>query len=249
MLYEFIIVVFLGLVFGSFISCASYRLPLGVGVVRKPSYCPNCNNKLGFKDLFPLFSWLLSGGKCQYCATKISIRYPLIELSTALIFVFLYSRYGLSVEFTLLALMAVMLTIMIIVDLEHFIIPDSVHLILTPLALAYHYVNDSLSIDILWSFGTMTALALALHYGYSYLRGRIMLGFGDVKFFMVAGLWLSVAALPVFLFLVGIFGVMLGLLWRLLKKGEIFPFGPALAVALFMCIVYPNIFNIMYFMR
>jgi leader peptidase (prepilin peptidase)/N-methyltransferase len=239
LLTELLIVIITGLVFGSFVTCASYRLPLEIDVVRKPSYCPNCNAILKFWDLFPVFSWLFSGGKCRHCSVKISARYPLIELITAAIFFFLYLRYGLTAQGFILAATAVMLMIMIIADLEHFIIPDCVHIVLIPLALAFRFVNESLSPDILWGFGLMTALALLLHYGYSALRGRTMLGFGDVKFFAVAGVWLDLSAIPAFLFISGILGVALGLIWRALGKGQIFPFGPALAISLFICIIFP----------
>lgn len=241
-----LLVFVVGLVFGSFITCASYRLPLDIDVVRKPSYCPNCQAKLGLYDLFPVFSWLFSGGKCRYCPAKISTRYPLIELATAGVFTFLYSRYGLTPQALMLALMAVMLLIMIVADLEHFIIPDSVHVVLLPLGLLYHYINGTLSFDVLWSFGLMTGVALLLHYGYSALRGRAMLGFGDVKFFAVVGVWLGLGAIPVFLFVAGVLGVVLGLLWRAFGRGEVFPFGPALAVAMFFCVLYPQAANILF---
>ncbi len=249
LLLELIIVICAGLVFGSFITCASYRLPLELDVVKKPSYCPNCNTKLTVKDLFPVFSWLFSGGKCRHCAAKISFRYPLIELMNTALFLFLYIHYGITPQFFILAAMAVMLMIMIVADLEHFIIPDCVHVILLPLAIAFHYVNGTLSEDILWGFFTMLGIALLLYYGYSKLRGRAMLGFGDVKFFAVVGVWLDLSVLPAFLLLSGILGVLLGLVWRGLGKGPVFPFGPALAVSLFFCVTYPQLANIMNFIR
>jgi prepilin signal peptidase PulO-like enzyme (type II secretory pathway) len=61
-----------------------------------------------------------------------------------------------------------------------------------------------------------------------------------VKFFAVAGLWLTPLPMVVFLFLSGLFGVVFGLLWRLLGKGEYFPFGPALAVSLMVCVLWPG---------
>ncbi len=249
MLFEFLIIVCAGLVFGSFVTCASYRLPLEQDVVSKPSYCPKCAKKLGFKDLFPVFSWLFSGGKCRHCLARISIRYPIIEIITAGLFSFIYLKFGISPEFFILAAMAVMLMIMIVADLEHLIIPDCVHVILLPLAFAYRYINGSLNPDILWGFGLMAGLALLLHYGYSAMRGRTMLGFGDVKFFAVVGVWLDLEAIPGFLLLSGILGVLLGLIWRALGKGPVFPFGPALAIALFICVIYPDIANIMYFIK
>ncbi len=249
MLFEFFIVVCAGLVFGSFITCASYRLPLEQDVVSKPSYCPKCDKKLGFKDLFPVFSWLFSGGKCRYCSAKISIRYPIIEIITAGLFSFIYLKFSITPEFFILSATSVMLMIMIVADLEHFIIPDCVHVILLPLAFAYRYINGALNPDILWGFGLMTGLAMLLHYGYSKMRGRTMLGYGDVKFFAVAGVWLNLEAIPGFLLLSGILGVLLGLAWRALGKGPVFPFGPALAIALFLGVIYPQSINILYYIK
>ncbi len=139
--------------------------------------------------------------------------------------------------------------IMIVADLEHFIIPDCVHVILLPLACAYHYINNTLNPDILWGFLLMTGLALLLHYGYSKFRGRTMLGYGDVKFFAIVGVWLDFSAIPVFLLISGILGILLGLLWRAIGKGAVFPFGPALAIALFICVIYPDASNIMNFVK
>lgn len=249
MLFELLVVICAGLVFGSFVTCASYRLPLEIDVVKKPSYCPNCQTKLCFKDLFPVFSWVFSGGKCRHCASKISARYPLIELATASIFTFLYLHYGITIQSVILAVAAVMLMVMIVADLEHFIIPDCVHLTLLPLALLYRYVSGTLNPDILWGFLLMVGLGLLLHYGYSALRGRSMLGYGDVKFFAIVGVWLDLSAIPAFLLLAGSLGVVLGLIWRALGKGAVFPFGPALAISLFICLTYPEITSIMYFIN
>lgn len=246
MLFELLIIICAGLVFGSFVTCASYRLPLEIDVIKKPSYCPNCQTKLVFKDLFPVFSWLFSGGKCRHCTTKISARYPLIELATAGLFVLLYLYYGLAIQGFILAAASVMLMVMIVADLEHFIIPDCVHIVMLPLALFYRYVNGTFSPDILWGFLLMLGLGLFLHYGYSALRSRSMLGFGDVKFFAIVGVWLDLSAIPAFLLMAGILGIMLGLIWRMLGKGAVFPFGPALATSLFICLTYPEVANIMY---
>lgn len=249
MLFELLIVICAGLVFGSFVTCASYRLPLEIDVVKKPSYCPNCQTKLGFKDLFPVFSWLFSGGKCRHCKAKISARYPLIELATASVFIFLYLHYGITIQSVILAAAAVMLMVMIVADLEHFIIPDCVHLTLLPLALTYRYVGGTLNPDILWGFLLMVGLGLLLHYGYSALRGRSMLGYGDVKFFAIVGIWLDLSAIPAFLLMAGVFGVVLGLIWRVMGKGPVFPFGPALAISLVICLIHPEITNAMYFIN
>lgn len=238
LLLEYILVIAIGLAFGSFVTCMSHRLPLGEDVVKKPSYCPSCSAILTLRDLWPLFSWLLSLGKCRHCAAPVSIRYPLTEIATAFLFLLVYYKFGLSVQAFILCLMVVALMIMIVVDLEHYIIPDSVHVALIPLALYYHYLIGSPCDEVVIATMVMGGFALLLHYGYSAIRGRVMLGFGDVKFFAVAGLWLGLWPIVPFLFLSGVFGVVLGLIWRWLGRGDIFPFAPAMALALFVCVVY-----------
>lgn len=245
-LFEPFFIIAFGLAFGSFVTCMSYRLPLEMDVVKKPSYCPSCNHVLGFRDLWPLFSWLFSGGKCRHCKVPVSIRYPLTEIATAFLFLLVYYQFGFSLPTVVLCLMVVALMVMIVVDLEHYIIPDSVHVVLIPLGLAYHYLVGSPWDEVAIGFGTMLALGLFLHYGYSAIRGRCMLGFGDVKFFAVAGLWLGIWPMVPFLFLSGVLGVVLGLIWRMLGRGEVFPFGPALALSLFICVVYNDSVNLLY---
>ena len=238
---ELTIAIVFGLVFGSFISCASYRLPIGMDILRARSFCPKCEKTLSFVDLFPFFSWWFAGGKCRHCQEKISIRYPLIELATAFIFAVLYMKYGFSLQWGVLAFAAVWLLVMIIADFEHYIIPDTVHLVLLPLGFLYRYATHDLSLDIIWSFSLLAGLALLLHYGYSALRGRTMLGFGDVKFMAVAGIWLKLGYIPSFLLVAGVLGVVLGIIWKKIGKGEVFPFAPALAVSLFLCLIFPQL--------
>lgn len=241
---ELLLIILLGLAFGSFITCVSYRLPLGIDVVKKPSYCPSCNAVLGIADLFPLVSWLASGGKCRHCKTKISIRYPLIEIFTAAMFLLIHHQYGLTLQALLLAMLTVALLIMIVADLEHYIIPDQIHIFLLPLGLIYHYVIGTPPMDVTYGFLFGAGLGLLLHYGYGWLRKKDVLGFGDVKFFAVAGVWLTFMPFVPFLFFSGVFGVVFGLLWRLMGKGPVFPFGPALAASLFMCVAFPEVTNL-----
>lgn len=241
---ELLLVFICGLTFGSFTTCASYRLPLEIDVIKKPSYCPSCSAKLTFKDLWPVLSWVTSGGKCRHCKTRISARYPLIELATAGMFLLIHHQYGLTLQALLLALLAVALLIMIVADLEHFIIPDQIHVFMLPLGLVYHYVIGTPPIDVTYGFLAGTALGLTLHYGYGWLRKKDVLGFGDVKFFAVAGVWLTPLPFVPFLFFSGLFGVIFGIVWRIMGKGPVFPFGPALAASLFMCVAFPDISNI-----
>lgn len=237
-----------GLVFGSFISLVSYRLPLGEDIFIKPSRCPKCETKLGFFDLFPVLTWVVARGKCRHCKARVSARYPLTELVTGASFLLIYSAYGITPMAFILACMAVALLVMIVVDLEHYIIPDQVHFVLLPLGIAYHYFRLTDPAQVFGGLALGAAIGLGLHYGYRHLRKKEGLGFGDVKFFAVAGLWLGLKPIVPFLFFSGLLGVATGLLWRMMRRGEIFPFGPALAVALFACVAFPNIPNLFWSM-
>ena len=244
MIIKLLLTLFCGLVFGSFITCASWRLPRDEDIVVKPSHCPKCKAKLGLKDLWPVFSWVTSKGKCRHCGVKIPARYPLIEIATASLFLLIYLRYGLTAPGIILALMGVALLLMIVVDLEHYIIPDQVQWALLALGVAWHIALHTPPKIAGEGFVLGAGIGLALHYGYKWIRKKDGLGFGDVKFLAVAGLWLGAVPMAPFLFFSGLFGTLFGLIWRAIGKGPIFPFGPALAASLFLCMAYPQFPNL-----
>lgn len=76
----------LGLILGSFYNVVALRVPAKGSLLNPPSHCPNCNTRLKARDLFPVLSYLLSGGKCRYCGTRVSPLYPLGEAATGLLF-------------------------------------------------------------------------------------------------------------------------------------------------------------------
>src|SRR5574344_1653576 len=84
-LYIFIFLI--GITFGSFFTLAVYRIPLGIDITHTISYCPNCNHRLSFFDMIPVFSYIFLGGKCRYCHQKIRIRYVLLEIFSGIVFV------------------------------------------------------------------------------------------------------------------------------------------------------------------
>lgn len=241
---QILIVLAAGLALGSFVTLASYRLPLGEDIVIKPSRCPNCDTKLRFPDLWPVLSWLMSRGKCRHCKVKVSVRYPLTELATGSVCVLLFLKFGLTWQCLMLSLLWVALMIMIVVDIEHYIIPDQLHCVLLPLGLLYQWQIGASPEDVAQGFLLGGGIGLALHYGYRFLRRKEGLGFGDVKFLAVAGLWLGLKPIVPFLFFSGLFGVLTGLLWRVLQRGPIFPFGPSLALSMFLCVTYPEYPNL-----
>ncbi len=244
-----------GLCFGSFITMASYRLALIndtpeklsiKDLIFKRSFCPNCNNQLKIRHLFPVFSWLFFKGQCGFCAQKISPRYPLIEIATAGLFLTIFLALGSKVDAKLILtlLMAAVLMIMIVVDLENYFIPDITQIVLAILALVYHLIipdNHSLSYYLLSSIGFFM-FGIIIHYSFLLIAKKQGIGEDDLKFFAIAGLMLGIDQLMIFMILNGIFGTVFGLLWMRLKKDETFPFAPALSAAF----LSPILFNINY---
>lgn len=84
-IYVYIFII--GTLFGSFFTLAVYRIPLKKDITHTRSYCPNCNHKLSFLDMIPIFSYIFLGGKCRYCHKKIRIRYLLLEILSGIVFV------------------------------------------------------------------------------------------------------------------------------------------------------------------
>lgn len=97
-IFFYIIIFLMGITFGSFYTLAVYRIPKGEDITHKHSYCPNCNNKLKFIDLIPIFSYLFLKGKCRYCNQKIRPRYLIIETMSGLFFVLIAYLMGLNIE-------------------------------------------------------------------------------------------------------------------------------------------------------
>ena len=227
-----------GACFGSFITMASYRLPLGQDIVFKPSYCPKCGNKIGLLSLIPIFSWIFQGGKCAKCGDKISVRYPLTELATSLMFLISYLKFGLTANTIIFDFMIVISMIMIITDLEHYIILDSMQIAMLILSLIFILFNDlSLFYGVISAVIYFSIISIA-GFIVSKIKKRESIGFGDVKFITIAGLILGIELLPLFLFLSGMLGIIFGLIWKKFKKNEYFPFGPALIVSYLFLILY-----------
>ena len=86
----FILVFIMGTIFGSFLTLAVYRLPLNKDITHERSFCPNCNHKLGFFDLIPVWSYIFLKGRCRYCGEKIRIRYVLLEIFSGIVFLISY---------------------------------------------------------------------------------------------------------------------------------------------------------------
>jgi leader peptidase (prepilin peptidase)/N-methyltransferase len=231
-----------GAVIGSFLNVVIHRLPRGQSLVRPRSRCPGCGRFIAPYDNIPLLSYVLLRGRCRNCGVRIPLRYPLVELLTASLFV---ASGLLFTEPAALALALVFVAAMIAVvfiDLEHMIIPNSITLPGVVVGLAAALFG--------FSIGPVRALAgilvgggglYAVAFGYRALTGRDGLGGGDVKLLAMIGAFLG----PIGAFLTILLGSFAGSLFALawMKFGRAgraseLPFGTFLAPGAIVALFY-----------
>lgn len=220
-----------GLVLGSFAGMACWRWPRELSWL-PPSKCPQCGHRLTPRELVPVFSWVFQRGRSACCGTALSGRYAALEACCGVLTAIAGWRYGISAELALLALLICTLAIISAIDLETGLIPDGANLTIGLLGAIWAVIHHSSGFDVALSFAQTAGVGIALAGGYSKLRGRDMMGWGDVKFMAAAAPWLPPELAAFFLILSGALGVGFGLIWRRLHQEAEFPFGPALAVTL-----------------
>ena len=247
----FFLTLLFGLCLGSFSTAVVHRLPRGESMIAKErSACPSCRHKLGIVDLVPVFSYLFLRGRCRHCQTPIGMTYLLVELLIVALVFLLYWRFGYSSATLMLYFLSAALISIVFIDLANKIIPDSLNVSVGLLALScIFFLSHSTAsppdfilqqgIESLAGAAVLGGGALLLRHAGSIFIGREPLGLGDVKFFAAAGFWLGLDAyaFAIWFFLSGVFGVVLAFLWRYYQKDPEFPFGPALALALFAVLI------------
>jgi prepilin signal peptidase PulO-like enzyme (type II secretory pathway) len=239
--FQLIFSAIFGSIFGSFATALIYRLPNGVNWVSKRSECTKCKHKLGFFDLFPIFSYLFLKGKCRYCGSKFGNKYFLVELANTLIFVLIIINFGINLKSVILCLLAFSLLVLSVIDFEHYIIPDEINIFILILGVVYRCFTFPDFENLLFMPLFCLLFAMFLRWLMFVWKKREGLGFGDVKFFLAAGFFLEFTNFPAFLFISGLTGILIAIMWKILKKGELFPFGPALGISVFICFIYPEI--------
>lgn len=225
-----------GLAFGSFLNVCIYRLPRGLSVVAPRSACPNCKQPIAFYDNVPVLSWFLLGGRCRHCKEKISPRYWIIELLTALLFLACYSFFGPTLSTLKYCVFSFLLLGLIFTDAETKLLPDKMTLSGLVLGLVFSLlvpVNDLASqflpgvVNLPFS-GEITArllslldsllgaaLGAAFIYGagaiYLRWRGAEGMGFGDVKLMAMVGAFLGMRLTVFTIFAASLAGSIFGL--------------------------------------
>lgn len=233
----------LGLICGSFVTALSHRLPRGEDFVSGRSRCPICQNALTPRDLVPVFSWLLSVGRCRHCSTKISARYPLTELICAALFVaviWVGQGDGL-LRLCLMWLLTICLLSLAIVDFEAQKLPNGLVLFVFALCSGLAWVDGRSVLEAGVMAASATLIAMALRWLGRVLSGQNGLGWGDVKLAAAVAVALKPDDLPLFLAVLGAFALALAAItavrlgWAQAKTG--IPFGPALCAGAFAVLI------------
>jgi leader peptidase (prepilin peptidase)/N-methyltransferase len=216
-----------GLALGSFLNVVAARMPLRRSLVSPGSACMSCGHELAWYDNVPLVSYAVLRGRCRSCGVRIPLRYPAVELVTALLVAGCFWKFGLSGSalvgsFFCLALVAVSAT-----DLEHRIIPNRIVL---PSAVVVLAANTALHPGVQWTVGAVGAAGFLLAAALAYPGG---MGMGDVKLALLMGAALG-KTVPVAM-LVGMFTAVVPGIVLVVRHGKAarkmgVPFGPFLAL-------------------
>ena len=247
--------VIVGLLIGSFLNVVIYRVPVMMergwtqfakehlqlelteeeqqpfNLMKPDSRCPKCYAPVKAWQNIPIVSYLMLGGKCGSCKTPISIRYPLIELLTGILFGVVAWQYG----WTMAAFGGLILTALLIaltfIDADTQYLPDSLTLPLIWLGLLFNLSGTFVPLKsaVLGAvFGYMSLWLLC--FIYKLLTGKIGMGNGDFKLLAALGAWLGIGILPVLVFMAALIGLIGAIIGRV-AKGQYFAFGPSLAIA------------------
>jgi leader peptidase (prepilin peptidase) / N-methyltransferase len=235
----------LGALWGSFFNVAIHRIGLYESVVRPPSRCPRCGSAIAAYDNVPILGWIWLGGKCRCCGLPISIRYPLIELTSMLLALALYWRFVAGGDGDAMARAAHFLvyfaftgTLLVIsgIDLDHQIIPDVITYPGVPAffvcgILLHDVAPLHLVIGMVAGYGVVAVTAeLAF-----LILGREGIGYGDAKLLMLVGALLGWKAVAFAFFGGSVLGLVVAVPILLARRGKVagveVPYGPFLAGA------------------
>ncbi|MFH1386847.1 MAG: prepilin peptidase [bacterium] len=225
-------IVIFGLLIGSFLNVCIHRLSRGESIVFPPSHCPNCGAKLTVWELIPVFSYLYLRGKCRHCQGTISPRYPIVEILTALFFVYIWRFVGHDLLlFVIYAAFISLLLMIFFIDLENQLIPDSLCLIGVGVGLVHGLITSQIENSLLGILIGVSLLLLIKKLGEMAYKKEVM-GEGDIFLIGMIGAFLGwqLVLLAIFLAYLLAAAVAFYCIFRQqVKLGSYIPFGPALA--------------------
>ncbi|MDB5160773.1 MAG: putative Prepilin peptidase [Candidatus Saccharibacteria bacterium] len=252
MIIKLIILAGLGLCFGSFVNALTWRIHKKKDWVKERSVCTHCGHQLAAKDLVPVLSWVSLRGKCRYCARRISIQYPVVELAAALVFMASYAFWpvglgnGQSVLLVTWLVCSIGLLALFIYDARWMLLPNKI--IYPTFALAaigqfiylVGFAPDKPAFLIGWGLSILAASGLFWSL-FVISQGR-WIGYGDVRLGLITGTILHSPALSILMiFLASLMGSLAVLPLLLTGKKKLsakLPYGPVLILAAFICLLF-----------
>lgn len=226
-----------GLAVGSFLNVVILRLDSEKPFISGRSICPKCKHQIEWYDNIPLISFFILRASCRYCKKNISWQYPIVEATTALIFIWQYFHFGLTSQFFLNIILSCFLLVIFVYDLKHYLILDKVVL---PAMVVAFLGNLYLGLGF-WNLVVAALIGsgfFALQFFVS--RGK-WVGGGDIRLGFLMGLMLGWKFLLAALFLAYLIGAIFGIVLMALNKKKMssqVPFGPFLAGATFITLLY-----------
>jgi len=255
----------LGAMIGSFLNVVILRVPLLLeydwrcqcrelleleqgeearppGVIISRSKCPKCGHGIRAYENIPLISYLFLGGKCSACKTGISIRYPTVELLTAVLFVMTIWHFGPNLQGLTALFLTAFLVAMAGIDIDHQLLPDNmtIPLMWAGIVLSFWSVHIDLSSSIAGAIAGYLIL-WSIYHLFRLLTGKEGMGYGDFKLLAALGAWMGWQMLPLIVLLSSVVGAVVGLTLMgtgHLKKDRPMPFGPFIAAAGWIALVW-----------
>ncbi len=258
--------VLLGLVVGSFLNVVIHRVPKmlerewrdqcielnGEDVPRRDAFnlivprsnCPSCQHAIGVLENIPLLSFLVLRGKCSACKTPISIRYPIVELSTGLISGYIAWRFGFSVTTAAALVFTWALIALTFIDVDTQLLPDNITLPLLWVGLLFNIGNvfTSLHSAVVGAVAGYLVLWLVC-WLFELATGKQGMGHGDFKLLAAIGAWLGWKMLPLVILFSSLVGAVIGIALIVIGRNSRhipIPFGPYLALAGLIALFWGN---------
>tara|TARA_B100000963_G_scaffold230515_1_gene201141 strand:- start:492 stop:1187 length:696 start_codon:yes stop_codon:yes gene_type:complete len=219
-------------------------MPYNISVINGRSHCPSCKKQIRWFDNVPLLSYIILKAKCRDCSANIESKYFIVELVSALSFVFIFYLFGFSSTTILFFILSICFLIIIFIDLKHFIIPNEITYTLIGIGFLKSFdptLNQYLFpnyINSLIGGGIGYSIIWLIIFIYKKLRNKEGMGLGDAKLLSALGFWFGWISIPFILFFSSI--VALGFaLPSLMNKSKTMssqiPFGPYLVLG---CVLY-----------
>ena len=255
---------FVGICIGSFLNVVIYRFPKELSIIKPRSFCPSCKTKLTWRENIPLISWLTQRAKCINCGTSISIRYPLIEFLTGILFIIFINSSSSFYSFDsslifkqILSWIFLSLLICIsLIDIDSLWIPQGLINFgffsgILGLVFVDLFSNTNIGSYLVFKGITTSVVSFFICESLRYLAKNIFnkdaLGKGDSKLVAMIGIWLgplgTLFAVAISYILAAIFCI-IGLSMKFLKLRQVIPFAPFLSIGALMVWLFGNDFFI-----